>query len=234
MPSKVRKEASPVSASTAQPAAAPTAPSKDAKPLGAREIRSAARREAILNAALEEFSSQGFAAARLDDVAKRAGVAKGTIYLYFADKEALFQELARSILSPLVGHLEGLAKVDVPFPVLARGLVDVMVREVLGTRRKDIIRLIISEGTRFPALAEFYHREVLSKVFTGLRIVLQRAVERGELRHRELVDFPQLLASPLLVAIVWNSVFGHLQPLDARAMLNAHIDILLGRDGGGS
>jgi AcrR family transcriptional regulator len=234
MSSKVRKQAAPAGASSVQPVAAPSPPSSDAKPLGAREIRSAARREAILNAALEEFSSQGFAAARLDDVAKRAGVAKGTIYLYFADKEALFQELARSMLSPLVGHLEGLAKVDVPFPALARGLVDVMVREVLGTRRKDIIRLIISEGTRFPALAEFYHREVLSKVVTGLRIVLQRAVDRGELRHRELVDFPQLLASPLLVAIVWNSVFGHLQPLDARAMLNAHIDILLGRDGGGS
>lgn len=205
-----------------------------AKPRGAREVRSAAKREAILNAALEEFSSQGFAAARLDDVARRAGVAKGTIYLYFADKETLFQELARSMLAPLVGHLESLAHVEAPFPALARGLVDLMVREVLGTRRKDIIRLIISEGTRFPALAEFYHREVLSKVFAGLRAVLQRAVDRGELRHRALIEFPQLLGAPLLVAVVWNSVFGHLQPLDARAMLNAHIDILLDRDGGGS
>ncbi|MFZ5689678.1 MAG: TetR/AcrR family transcriptional regulator [Pseudomonadota bacterium] len=200
-----------------------------ASPRGAREIRSAARREAILEAALEEFSSQGFAAARLDDIAKRAGVAKGTIYLYFADKQTLFQELARSMLSPLVGHLESLANVETPFPVLARGLVDLMVREVLGTRRKDIIRLIISEGTRFPALAEFYHREVLSKVFSGLRAVLQRAVDRGELHHRALIEFPQLLGAPLLMAVVWNSVFAHLQPLDARAMLNAHIDILLDR-----
>ena len=196
---------------------------------GAREVRGAVRREAILNAALEEFSSQGFAAARLDDVAKRAGVAKGTIYLYFADKETLFQELARGMLTPLVGHIERLAHVDVPFAVLAHGLVDVMVREVLETRRKDIIRLIISEGTRFPALAEFYHREILTKVFAGLRKVLQRAVDRGELRHRALVEFPQLLGAPLLVAVVWNSVFGQLQPLDARAMLKANIDILLDR-----
>lgn len=219
-----------------RPKAGPALPGQpgSAKPRGARQVRSAAKREAILNAALEEFSSQGFAAARLDDVARRAGVAKGTIYLYFADKETLFQELARSMLSPLVGHLESLAHVETPFPALARGLVDLMVREVLGTRRKDIIRLIISEGTRFPALAEFYHREVLSKVFAGLRAVLRRAVERGELRHRALIEFPQLLGAPLLVAVVWNSVFGHLQPLDARAMLNAHIDILLDRDGGGS
>jgi AcrR family transcriptional regulator len=213
---------------------APVAAAQHAKPRSVRKMRSAARRQAILAAALEQFSSQGFAAARLDDVARRAGVAKGTIYLYFADKEALFQDLVRSMLAPVVGHLESLVRVEVPFPALARELVDVMVREVLGTRRKDIIRLIISEGTRFPALAEFYHREVLSRIFTGLRAILERAVERGELRHRALVQFPQLLGAPLLVAVVWNSVFGHLQPLDARAMLNAYLDILLDREGGGS
>lgn len=215
-------------------AASQTAKPKAAKPQGtksqsARELRSAARKEAILTAALEEFSASGFAAARLEDVARRAGVAKGTIYLYFADKEALFQDLARSMLSPLVGHIENFATADVPFRILADNIVEVMVQEVLGTRRKDIIRLIISEGTRFPALAEFYHREVLSKVIVALRQVLQRAVDRGELRHRALIEFPQLLGAPLLVAIIWNSVFGTLAPLDARAMLKAHIDILLDR-----
>jgi AcrR family transcriptional regulator len=226
-----QKKARPEPVRRTQPAgpAKPSQPEETAKPGSARAVRSAARREAILAAALEEFSSQGFAAARLDDVARRANVAKGTIYLYFADKEALFQELARSMLAPLVGHIENLPQVEVPFPVLARGLVDVMVREVLETRRKDIIRLIISEGTRFPALAEFYHREVLSKVFAGLRKLLRRAVERGELRHPALAEFPQLLGAPLLVAVIWNSVFGTLQPLDARAMLNAYIDIILDR-----
>lgn len=217
--------------SGASQGAKPKAAKPQEKLQSARELRSAARKEAILTAALEEFSALGFAAARLEDVAKRAGVAKGTIYLYFADKEALFQELARSMLSPLVGHIETFATADVPFSMLADNLVDVMVREVLGTARKDIIRLIISEGTRFPALAEFYHREVLSKVIVALRVVLQRAVDRGELRHKALIEFPQLLAAPLLVAIIWNSVFGTLAPLDARAMLKAHIDILLDRGG---
>ncbi|ARQ01193.1 TetR/AcrR family transcriptional regulator [Pseudorhodoplanes sinuspersici] len=219
----------------------PVAASQGAKPKAAkargtrtqsaREVRSAARKEAILTAALEEFSASGFAAARLEDVAKRAGVAKGTIYLYFDDKEALFQELARSMLSPVVGHIETFATTDVPFRMLADNIVDVMVREVLTTRRKDIIRLIISEGTRFPALAEFYHREVLSRVIAALRVVLQRAVDRGELRHKALIEFPQLLGAPLLVAVIWNSVFGTFSPLDARAMLKAHIDILLDRGG---
>jgi len=213
------------------PEALVSAKPKGTKGQSAREVRSAARKEAILRAALEEFSASGFATARLEDVAKRAGVAKGTIYLYFADKETLFQELARSMLSPLVGHIENFANADVPFRVLIDNIVDVMVREVLNTPRKDIIRLIISEGARFPMLAEFYHREVLSRVIVALRQVLQRAVDRGELRHKALIEFPQLLAAPLLVAIIWNSLFGALSPLDARAMLKAHIDILLDRGG---
>ncbi len=212
------------------PDASQTTPSaKSSKSQSTREARSAARKEAILKAALEEFSAAGFAAARLEDVAKRAGVAKGTIYLYFADKEALFQDLARSMLSPLVGHIEAFATADVPFRLLIDNIVEVMVREVLNTPRKDIIRLIISEGARFPTLAEFYHREVLSRVIVAMRQVLQRAVDRGELRHKALIEFPQLLAAPLLVAIIWNSLFGTLSPLDARAMLKAHIDILLDR-----
>jgi AcrR family transcriptional regulator len=235
-PSRLASRLESLRPETLAPDAAPqSAKLKATRPQGksqsARELRSAARKEAILAAALEEFSASGFAAARLEDVAKRAGVAKGTIYLYFADKETLFQELARSMLSPVVGHLETFATTDVPFRMLVDNLIDVMVREILNTRRKDIIRLIISEGTRFPALAEFYHREVLSKVIAALRIVLQRAVDRGELRHKALIEFPQLLAAPLLVAIIWNSVFGTFSPLDARAMLKAHIDILLERGG---
>ncbi len=218
--------------SSRRPLSAPVFPPTPPKPRNARDIRTAARREAILGAAFEEFSSRGFEAARLDDVAKRAGVAKGTIYLYFADKETLFQELVRSMLTPLIGHFETLAAIDVPFPVLAERLVDVVSHELIASRRKDIIRLIISEGTRFPAIADFYYREVLSRVFAALQQILQRAVDRGELRHRGLVAFPQLLAAPVLVGILWTSLFEKHAPLDVRAMLQAHLDILLDRDGG--
>src|SRR5262245_63855022 len=117
---------------------------------GARAQRSAARREAILAAALDEFSAQGFAAVRLDDVARRAGVAKGTIYLHFRDKEALFQELIRVQLGPVVGALEQAAHADLSLRHIADRLIDVFVREIFETRRKDIIRLVITEGPRFP------------------------------------------------------------------------------------
>jgi len=146
----------------------------------ARKQRSVARRDAVLAAALDEFSSRGFEAARLDDVAKRAGVAKGTIYLYFRDKESLFQELIRAMLTPLVGTIEALGAADVPIKVLAEQIVELFVREVYETRRKDVIRLMISEGRRFPKLAEFYYREVLSRIIAAVRTLLRRAAARGE------------------------------------------------------
>src|SRR5438309_3187678 len=103
---------------------------------GTRAARRDERRAAILAAALEEFSARGFAATRLDDVARHAGVAKGTIYLHFRDKEALFQELIRSELSPFVGTIEAVLKGDVPSRALAEQVVELFVAQVYGTRRK--------------------------------------------------------------------------------------------------
>src|ERR1700759_4482332 len=103
------------------------------------------KREAILAAALDEFSARGFAATRLDDVAKRAGVAKGTIYLHFSDKEALLEELVRSMLGPIVGALEQAPRLDVPVRARLEAVIDLFVREFYGTRRRDVAWLIISE-----------------------------------------------------------------------------------------
>jgi AcrR family transcriptional regulator len=191
-----------------------------------RAAQAAARREAILNAALAEFSANGFSATRLDDVAKRAGVAKGTIYLHFADKEALFQEIVRSMLSPLVGRLEELGNVDLPLRAVIERIVELFIQEILETDRKNILRLIITEGPRFPNIAEFHYKQVIVRALKALQIVTERAVERGELKHDALARFPQLVFAPALMTIVWNSLFERFSPLDARALMRAHLDIL--------
>src|SRR5664280_1858932 len=193
---------------------------------GKRKERSAARRDAILAAALEEFSARGFEATRLDDVARRAGIAKGTIYLYFRDKESLFQELIRTMLTPIVGSIEALGAADLPINVLAERLVDVFVREVYETRRKDVIRLMIAEGRRFPKLAEFYYREVLSRIIAAMRAILRRAAARGEVPE-SLAEFPQIIVAPGLVAIIWSGLFERFEPLDVRKMMKAHVEMLL-------
>jgi AcrR family transcriptional regulator len=196
--------------------------------VGVRFAKAAARRDAILDAALDEFSARGFAATRLDDVAKRADVAKGTIYLHFKDKESLFQELIRSKMAPVVGTLEATFAADLPLRLVIDKAIDVFVREVYGSHRKDLIRLIISEGPRFPALAEFYYREVLSRILKSVRGLLRRALERGELADNTLIRFPQLLGAPGIIAIIWSGLFDRFEPLDVRAMMRAHFHRLLG------
>ena len=193
----------------------------------ARGARAAERRDAILDAALNEFSARGFSATRLDDVAKHAGVAKGTIYLHFKDKESLFQELIRSKMVPVVGTLEATFAADLPLHMVVDKAIDVFVHEVYGSHRKDLIRLIISEGPRFPALAEFYYREVLSRILKSVRGLLRRALERGELADDTLIRFPQLLGAPGIIAIIWSGLFDRFEPLDVRAMMRAHFHRLL-------
>src|SRR6185503_18817226 len=190
---------------------------------GARAQRSAERRDAILAAALDEFSARGFAATKLDDVARRAGVAKGTIYLHFADKETLFEEIIRHELSPVVGALVNVSHADIPIRQVTGQLIEVFVREIFETRRKDVIRLVLTEGPRFPKLAEFYYREVISRAMQAMRAIL-----RGELKTDALVQFPQLLPAPGIVAVIWSGLFDRFEPLDVRAMMRAHFDILLG------
>jgi AcrR family transcriptional regulator len=212
---------------TASAKSGPLAKAARASGESTRQARTAERRQVILAAALEEFSARGFEATRLDDVAKRAKIAKGTIYLYFRDKESLFQELIRDMLVPIIGTIQTLGAVDVPLAVLADRLADMFVREVYETPRREIVRLMITEGRRFPKIAEFYYREVLSHVIAAVRGILRRAAERGEV-PAALVDFPQILVAPGLVAIIWSGLFERFEPLDVRRMMKTHVELLLG------
>ena len=200
------------------------------KPVQKRAEKSEARRQAIVAAALEEFCARGFAATRIDDVAARAGVAKGTIYLYFDDKQALFREIVGTMLVPLVAVLEA-PPPEIPIREVLGRFFDLFVREIYSTRRRDVLRLVMTEGPRFPELAEFYYRNVVERAIAAMRALLRRARERGELSDDTLIRFPQLVIAPGLVAIVWSGLFDRFAPLDVEAMLRAHLDTLF--DGAG-
>ncbi len=197
------------------------------KPDRVRKIEPAARREAILDAALSVFAERGYEAARLDDVAERAGVAKGTLYLYFDDKEALFEEVIRGAVSPVVERLSALASIpDMPIGESLEALFTVFEKEVLGTKRKLLIRLISAEGPRFPRIAEFYYRNVVGRIMPLIGKMAQRAAERGELPSDALARYPQLIAAPLLVAVIWDGLFARISPLDVADFLRAHREVL--------
>src|SRR5260370_17115435 len=154
------------------------------KPASNRAERAAERREAIIAAAMDEFIAQGFAATRLDDVAKRAGVAKGTIYLHFKDKEALFEELIPTATFPLSNRLAaGPPPVGASVRDMVEGFARTFIEEVAGTRRGDIVRLIVVEGPRFPEVADFYYREVVSRGLAGMRALIEFGIARGEIQQ---------------------------------------------------
>jgi AcrR family transcriptional regulator len=193
----------------------------------ASTLETDARRQAILQAALEAFSRNGFAATRIEDVAARAGVAKGTVYLYFPNKETLFGELIRNAVTPVLARLEGAAAQAPPEQILSQ-MFELFRTHVLETDRKFILRLLIAEGPRFPAIAEFYHREVVSRGLRILRGAAQRAAAAGLVPKDTIDRFPQLIVAPLIVAVVWDSLFNHVDPLDVKGMLEAHARLLTG------
>jgi AcrR family transcriptional regulator len=177
---------------------------------------------------LEEFVARGFAATRLDDVAKRAGVAKGTIYLHFKDKEALFEELVRTAIVPLINRLTAPPSPTGSIRDALEGFAKTFVQEVTTTRRGDIIRLIVAEGPRFPAIADFYYREVVSRGLAGMRALIEIGIARGEIRIPGLARFPQIVVAPAIVGVIWKSLFDRHSPLDATAMLRVHLDMIFG------
>src|SRR5215813_6589269 len=180
-----------------------------------RAGRAAERRTAIVEAAMEEFVARGFAATRLDDIAKRAGVAKGTIYLHFKDKESMFEELIRTAIVPLVGRMAGPPPANGSIRDAIEGIALTFIQEIVTSPRADIVRLIIAEGPRFPAIADFYYREVISRGLASMRALIELAIARGEIRRKELARFPQILVAPAIVAVVWKSLFERHCPLDA-------------------
>jgi AcrR family transcriptional regulator len=193
-----------------------------------------ARRQAILEAALDVFAAEGFAAAKLDDVADKAGVAKGTIYLHFKDKQDLFEQMVREAVVPVIARLEELAKLPhLPADTVLQAMFQVFRTQVLGTRRKDLLRLIVTEGPRFPAIAAFYHREVVARGLTLMGELLNRARRNGELSAEGLARFPQLVVAPLILAVVWDSLFSAIEPLDIEGLLAVHRELLLSGRGEG-
>jgi AcrR family transcriptional regulator len=217
---------SPSPAAKSSPASTPAA----RNPARARKVAPEARRQAILKAALTVFAAHGFEAARLDDVAQRAGVAKGTLYLYFRDKGALFEALVRNAVSPLLEQMSRIAAApDIPPLQAIETFFALFEKEVLGTDRKLLLRLIMAEGPRFPAIAEFYYREVVSRGLAMMRALAKRAASEGAFATDAPARYPQLVVAPLLVAVIWDGLFANIDPLDVGALLRAHREVLTGK-----
>jgi len=183
----------------------------------------------ILEAAIACFAERGFAATRIDDVALRAGVTKGTVYLYFPNKEELFKAVVRESLVPLLegflGQLD--PEHDDPEEEIRRG-VALFTEHVLKSPLRVIPKLIISEARNFPDLARFYLDEVVSRARSFVTSAIRRGVEQGKFREVNAEHVFFSIIGPMLQAVLWQQSLGlyDSRPLDAPAMIRTHLDIV--------
>lgn len=192
--------------------------------------RKDARPEEIMTAALDVFADRGFAATKLEDIARRAGVTKGTIYLYFHNKEALFKALVRETIVPVIEQGEAIAK---SFTGSARDLFERLVREyfrlVGDTPISGIPRLMIAEAGNFPELARFYYEEVVTRGHRLMGGVIERGIKAGEFRPVNVALATKLAMAPLMHAVVARKAFAACMPegFDVASYLDTHIDLYL-------
>ncbi len=184
----------------------------------------------ILDAARDEFLARGYAAARLDDIAARAGVAKGTLYLYFQSKEDIFQSLVRRAIVPNLAQLEAVAENWAgPVAPLIERFAGVALGIAGNAELVAIPRLLLAEAKTFPDLAHFYYEEVAHRGLGVLTKIIAKGVGNGEFRAVEPLHAARLVVAPFLFHALWQSVFGEFDdtPVDASAYAQTHLDVLL-------
>ncbi len=194
-----------------------------------RRRRKDERPSELVSAALDLFVDRGFAATRLDDVAARAGVSKGTLYLYFESKEALFKAVIEEAIVPL------LAAAEDEIAGYEGGSIDLLHRLLFGwweqigaTRLAGVPKLLIAEARNFPAVAQYYHDAVLVRGRGLLRTLLQRGIERGEFRALDLETAIDVIYAPLMMLVVWRSSMGFCgKETDPAVYLKTHFDLLV-------
>jgi AcrR family transcriptional regulator len=187
-------------------------------------------RAAIVSAALEEFLAKGFTGATMSGVAERAGVAKGTTYRYFANKEEVFEGVVQDIITDPLDLAEHIAmgENETLGDYFRRTLLPVMsIIEVEG--RSAIAGLVLAEGNRFPILARIYYRKVIDPIIDYIVEHVEIARERGEKCNDILLEQPHLMLAPLWMGIVQNCILDPSRPLDIGALFEAQIDLLFPR-----
>lgn len=182
----------------------------------------------ITEAAMTVFAEKGFAAARVEEVAQRAGVSKGLLYLYFRTKEELFKAVIRSFVAPRVDALaDGIDETELTAEEYLRGPFLDFATGIPKSPVRVMVRLIIAEGPKHPDLIEYYWENVVTHGVAALRKIIARGVANGEFRHSALDEFPQLLVTPVLFACVWSTVFSDQQQLDTDGLIRGHVELLL-------
>lgn len=192
--------------------------------------RKDARPGEVIEAALACFAERGFAATKLDDIAAKAGVSKGTVYLYFPSKEELFKAVIRETVLPNLVRAEALLdSPDVPSAEYLRRLLEFMTGRMASSPIGIIPKLIVTEAGNFPDIARFYLDNVVHRGFALIGRILERGVKSGEFRAMDVRSTTFCVLAPVLLTALWRHSLGRYEPdaLDPEALWRTHVDLLL-------
>jgi len=196
-----------------------------------RTRRKQARPAELLAAALDCFVEKGFAATRMEDIARRAGVAKGTFYLYFPSKEAVFEALVRETLLPRIATLELSAGVaGCGAEAKLRTILSMLGQVLADPRLVAIPKLVLAEAGNFPDMARFYRREVIARGQALLTALFREGVETGEFRPLPDLDIlARLFMGPVVLTALWQTTFAPVEdvPMSIDRLLSTHADLFL-------
>jgi AcrR family transcriptional regulator len=194
------------------------------------ERRKDARPQELLAAAIDLFVERGFASTRLEDVARRAGVSKGTLYLYFENKEELFKAVVRNSIVPAIGEAEAsAAEFEGHSAELLKSVIHSWWQRIGATKASGIIKLVMAEAGNFPELAQFYQDEVITRGTNMISGMLERAIARGEFRPVNVQLVTQVMIAPMLMLITWKHSVGPCDraDLDPPSFLDTFLDMAL-------
>jgi AcrR family transcriptional regulator len=185
------------------------------------------RPQEITEAAFEVFAEKGYARARVQEVAIRAGVSKGLLYLYFETKQALFKAVIRSVvMRRMDALLAAVDQTDLSSEAFIRGPLAAFMKGLPGSPVAVVIRLLIAEGHRHPDLVDYYWDNVVSKGLQAMSALLEQGVRNGEFRETAVTGLPQLIVAPALVSLLWRILFAS-RDLDSDQLIETQIDMLL-------
>ncbi|MEX2494723.1 MAG: TetR/AcrR family transcriptional regulator [Woeseia sp.] len=186
------------------------------------------RPQEITEAALAAFAEKGYAATRVTDVARRAGVSKGLLYLYFRTKEELFKAVIKSFISPQIEALRReIEGTRLSAEDYLRGPFLDFAKKVPKSPARILLRLMVAEGQKHPDLTGWYHEQVVAQGLAALRSLIERGVKNGEFRRTALEEFPQIIVSPVLFAVIWSLVFDRHNKLETDRFIEAHVGLIL-------
>ena len=185
------------------------------------------RPQEITEAAFEVFAEKGYSGARVEEVARRAGVSKGLLYLYFKTKEELFKAVVKSVVVRRVDALlAAVEQTELSSEAFIRGPLLEFMKGVPGSPVAIVIKLLIAEGRRHPDLVDYYWDNVVSKGLTAISGFIERGVERGEFRKTAVSEMPQVVLAPMMLSMIWRLVFTK-RELDTDKLMETQIDMIL-------